>query len=472
MNRRALLLLMLLLCSVAHRPALAGAKGKPAKAPAAYRTYRDPSTGIRLEIPAGWRVTKDDGFLTVTKEKPQAAGILIIPARVNVERTPQNWLDCFFQVARKNVREDGGDLHLLSYRPVRGGALASIEGMCGGVHTAGIISISCQPGFVDMKMLYAPAKTVERDMKVLVRIAESYRRDTVVEAPQSSERGAPASGGGGARAGGGYVISSQEPVSSSPSQAYTAPVQEAPPQVSLQPWQGRYFSASLPPGWQVAEEGTNSVTLLADDHSMGVSAIFLMRLSYPPDLYQASYQQFSSVLRNLSLSAPRSIASPTGSGEWVVFGCEAIDAYGRPARGRIFAGREWNSLGHVYVGQLELAQAERWPACAELLAAVRSTVAVSDASSAATLGGLSTLGNRPNDSSGIIASGRMRDAATSRSSQQWHNAMSGTARVYSPSLGTEFTTSESRYWSTGPDGPGYYRTLPGGQGYEKLQEVR
>jgi hypothetical protein len=51
---------------------------------------------------------------------------------------------------------------------------------------------------------------------------------------------------------------------------------------------------------------------------------------------------------------------------------------------------------------------------------------------------------------------------------KWQEAIMGYENVYSPSTGEHYEAPINSKWETGPEGPGYYRDLPGG-GYEKLE---
>ena len=53
-------------------------------------------------------------------------------------------------------------------------------------------------------------------------------------------------------------------------------------------------------------------------------------------------------------------------------------------------------------------------------------------------------------------------------SDKWQEAIMGYENVYSPSTGEHYEAPLNSKWDTGPEGPGYYRDLPGG-GYEKLE---
>jgi hypothetical protein len=53
-------------------------------------------------------------------------------------------------------------------------------------------------------------------------------------------------------------------------------------------------------------------------------------------------------------------------------------------------------------------------------------------------------------------------------SAKWQEAIMGFENVYSPSTGEHYEAPLTSEWDTGPEGPGYYRDLPGG-GYEKLE---
>jgi hypothetical protein len=53
-------------------------------------------------------------------------------------------------------------------------------------------------------------------------------------------------------------------------------------------------------------------------------------------------------------------------------------------------------------------------------------------------------------------------------SDKWQEAIMGYENVYSTSTGEHFEVPINSKWEAGPEGPGYYRDLPGG-GYEKLE---
>jgi len=53
-------------------------------------------------------------------------------------------------------------------------------------------------------------------------------------------------------------------------------------------------------------------------------------------------------------------------------------------------------------------------------------------------------------------------------SDEWTEAIMGYENVYSPSTGEHYEAPLTSQWDTGPEGSGYYRSLPGG-GYEKLE---
>ncbi|MBU0598463.1 hypothetical protein KKF61_05775 [Patescibacteria group bacterium] len=53
-------------------------------------------------------------------------------------------------------------------------------------------------------------------------------------------------------------------------------------------------------------------------------------------------------------------------------------------------------------------------------------------------------------------------------SDRWTEAIMGYENVYSPTTGDHYEAPLTSQWDTGPEGAGYYRSLPGG-GYEKLE---
>ena len=66
--------------------------------------------------------------------------------------------------------------------------------------------------------------------------------------------------------------------------------------------------------------------------------------------------------------------------------------------------------------------------------------------------------------------GSSKDQIEEDLSTKRQEAMMGFQNVYSPTTGEHWEASYSDYNSTGPDGPGYYRRVGSGGGYEKLNE--
>jgi len=78
---------------------------------------------------------------------------------------------------------------------------------------------------------------------------------------------------------------------------------------------------------------------------------------------------------------------------------------------------------------------------------------------------------RPTTSSVDVSSsdpGSSSDNPEVSLSDRWTEAIMGYENVYSPSTGDHYEAPLNSLWETGPEGSGYYRTLPGG-GYEKLE---
>ena len=70
--------------------------------------------------------------------------------------------------------------------------------------------------------------------------------------------------------------------------------------------------------------------------------------------------------------------------------------------------------------------------------------------------------------SSVTSGDRYKQEVEDRSSQKWADAMRGYETVESPTTGDRYDAPLNSYNPTGPDGAGYYRSLPGGGGLEKL----
>lgn len=151
---------------------------------------------------------------------------------------------------------------------------------------------------------------------------------------------------------------------------------------------------------------------------------------------------------------------------------------GKPVAGAIAVRIEpYQTLFAHYVA-IQVAEADKWKGYAPTLNRIASSIWLTDVgeelSSLPPLtgpgsGSPSTSGE--DEGSSITSSYSYKQAVEDRASQKWSDTMLGSETVESESTGEQYQAPFNSWNSTGPDGPGYYRELPGGGGVEKLDEV-
>jgi len=138
---------------------------------------------------------------------------------------------------------------------------------------------------------------------------------------------------------------------------------------------------------------------------------------------------------------------------------------GRPVHGVYTV----TSSGFGFMSGLRACAAASWDARKLLLGRVLEGVRITSTSGPSSQGVMLPR-NNPLDDSTIMSSWNARNESQDRTSQAWSNATLGVEQVQSESTGELWTVSQNAWWATGPQGPGYYREVPGG-GYEQLEVV-
>ena len=433
--RAHLIVLLVPILAMLASPGPARAGSPPEESSGAGTVHTDPYSGFSILQPPGWDIRTSDGIITVTQDAQQLVGVLVLPARVNESLPPQAWLTRFGTAIGGALQRDGGSFALGEARVQGQTAGATVKGSTGGVEMLGVLNVSCEPGFVTMRLIFAPESRFKQVSGTLVAVAKSFRRSTTVNVG----RGVTASGQGDAL-------------------QSTA--------LSLQ--QGQWFRVAAPTGWRMEAENGCGFDIMAPDQSAHVNYGFVLNT---PGLLtpQAILQQFLPVaIQNAQVLK----TEPVTLQGWNAMSVEVTGldiALKRPVHAVITAATaDYYGNTHYQVA-IRASIPERWEMMKGLLAEVQGSIVNYNGNGPANQG-LLLPRNNPCDSSSIISSGLYRDRVTSGSGQAWSHAMLGTERVYSPTLRQEYTVSQNAWWGTGPQGPGYYRTIP--NGVEKLDVVK
>lgn len=398
-------------------------------------TYTDPYAGFSIFQPAGWAIGTSNGVITLTQDPQQLVGVMIMPVRTHTNQSPQDWLSRFGDAIGGALRKAGGTFSHGQMHVSATQAGARVRGSIDGVEMQGMLAVECEPGFVTMRMIFAPADRFARVSSTLSDVAGTFRRSTSVNLGQGSH-----------------------------SQQVGAPMQST----ALSRWQGQWFRIAVPAGWQVAGESQRGIDVVAPDRSAHVNFAFTLGASgsfTPQDVLR---QFIPKVFQNVRVlkSEPAPLAGWTAmTVEFTGYDIEQ----GRTMHAVATAATQGYYGTTNFQLAIRAAEPRRWEMMKGLLAEIQGSIVNYNDNGPLSQGVLLPK-NNPCDSSSILSSGLYRDQATSRSGETWSHAMLGTERVYSPTLGQQYTVNQNAWWGTGPQGPGYYRQIP--NGYEKLDIVQ
>lgn len=399
------------------------------------RTYTDPYAGFSIFQPTGWTLGTSNGVIMMTQDPQQFVGVMVMPVRTYAKQPPHAWLSRFGDAIGAALRNGGGTFSLGQVRASATEAAAPVKGSTDGVEMLGVLAVECEPGFLTMRMMFAPADRFARVSSTLTNVAKSYRRSTSVNI--------------GGR---------------NPGQHAGAPVQST----ALSTQQGQWFRVAAPAGWRMTTENDRGFDVVAPDRSAHVNYAFVLNANGYVTPQSVLQQFLPAVFQNIQVLK----SGPTPLQGWDAVAVE-LTAYdttlGRPVHAVATAATQGYYGKTHFQMVVRASDPGRWEMMKGPLAEIQGSI-VNYNGNGPSNQGLLMPKNNPCDSSTIISSGLYRDQVTSSSGDKWSHAMLGTERVYSPTLGQQYTVNQNAWWGTGPQGPGYYREIP--NGYEKLNVVQ
>ncbi len=386
--------------------------------------YRDPYAGFSIARPAGWKLDYQDGTIVLTRDVAGLVGVMVFPAKLQSDMSAEAFVTAFAAAIGNVIREAGGTFEL-TQRAARGStaralALATVDG----VPLKAPLWVEKEPGFVTLRLYFAPATRFAREEPVLKTVARSFRRNTLV---------------GDGRVG--------------------APTrkQRAEPSVPMRLHQGRWFRTLLPAGWKIAAETDRGIDVMAPDGSASVSFAYATSGTgggTATGVIQAFLPQVAPGARVLKTQA----LPPVAAG-WDTAAVE----YEATVQGRRVHGVMTATSGMTgFMSGVRVADTRSWAAKKLLLGRIQESMQITSTDGPSSQGVMLPR-NNPLDSSSIMSSWEYKNRVQDRASQQWSNATLGVDQVQSPTTGQQWTVPQNAWWGTGPYGAGYYRGLPNGQ---------
>ncbi len=410
--------------------------------------HHDDYAGFAIGQPAGWLVGSGTGTIVVEKDQKGLTGALVYPARVRkADVSADHFADYFATALGRSIAKRGGSFQLTNKVTDGHIARADATATISGVKLRGPLEVHSQPGFVTLKLYWAPEESFAAEEPTLKQIVGCFHRGTLVTAKHPT---APPSSGhhaGGSSLPLGFAVA--EP------STHTA---------GLKPFQTKFFTGKMPDGWKVKGESANGIDIIAADGSAGVGYGWVQgAVTVPSTTVRqavARYYPTAHVVWQGPLRGP----GPGWVGYGVEFESDVAHGY-------------WQSFRNsaISVDTNVVVAKARWDAEKKMLTEVGQSMQMNQTAVNtvnAQIRAQMALVPRasppaPSASASSASSSGMSDwqhdqDVKDRIYQGWSDSILDQERAVSPTTGEEYIVPTSAWNSSGAQGAGYYREVPGG----------
>lgn len=414
-----------------------------------YPVVEKPEHAFAYGVPAGWLHESDGETVSIMEDDANTTAAFIYTAKLERTLTPAEFLTEVGEVFRTTIEESGGSFLLgrvsESGETVVASAVASATVEEGDL--AGQFNAQIEGDFATFTAYWAPSTQLSQKQSTLQSIVDCFARTTTLTDGELAEAGT--------RTG------STTGDTPTPATNYT----------------GTYFNVYLPAGWRVTAETDSGIDTANADGSAGFSYAYATGTSSAIEHASWASERLSLVgVSGVSLGAATEI--PIEISNYSVkafpfsgtFGGRAVDGeitvgvYNTPGFGL-------GSYGSAFWG-IQIAESSLWPTISGTTQQMQDSLFTKDLGATRKSVTLPT-GTSIDDAGGsAITSGyEYRSSLDAKSKSNWAAGMRGYETYQSPSTGDAYDVPINAYDPTGPDGPGYYRQLPGTGGLEKLEPV-
>ena len=387
-------------------------------------TVRDRFIGFRIGRPSGWQMDATGGSIVV-KEDPAGRTLAIVyPVIPEGGGDQVELFRSYGRVLAAAAKGNGGGLRFKIEENSERGVFGSVRGTFAGGPVEGRASVTPLEDQIVFSTYWAPPAEIDSEQAELAEIIACYRK----------EQGVP-----------------------------------------LRRHQGQFFAASLPEDWRVTGETQNGIDISAPGDDAGVSFAYVTNIPGATEADGFRDYTLGSIpgLSDIRFQAVQDLGTSTdGLGtEWSQRASEFTASFeGRRVRGVVsvaVANTQYGSSGGL--SSIRVAEVGKYDEFAGVIAAIQESIVLTSAPGGGGGSGVALAPNRPDDNP-LTSSSDYRNEVQDQLSQDWQEATMGFDNVESPSTGDQYQVPLNSYDPAGPDGPGYYRELPGGGGSELLEE--
>ncbi len=405
------------------------------------------ANAFSIGVPKGWIYNVDSGTVSIMQDESNTTAVFLYTAKLYGEMTASDFLDQFKYIFQKTIEDVNGTFNTGSTTTEDAIAQTEINASIGSDNMKGLMKVELKNGFVVLKSYWAPASELESKRPLLEEITNCFARIRILTddalAGNYTEEG----------------VLREEKTS------------------NMGEYKGKYFKLNKPADFNVMAETDSGIDLTRSDDNAGFSYAYATGFvgSYTPKTWTEKALPEYAGISNLSLSNEQSITSPI-NGQVI----KSFDFTGElnksiPVRGKVTVGifvTPYTGFGTQYSSAfwgIQIATPEVWAGVRSTLQAIQDSVQIIDIGN--TRRNTLLPPNRPIESvsaSKVTSNNSYSSSLEKTSEEKWADAMRGYETVESPSTGQRYDVPLNSWSEYGPDGPGYYRSLPD-DSLEKLQ---
>jgi len=400
-----------------------------------------------IGVPKGWLYELNNGTVSIMKDENNLEGVFLYTAKlIKKDFTAKDFLVASSEFFTKSVADEGGTFSVIDIVSSGDNAQGTIEASLNGTPITGVYKVEKDGDFITMRAYYAPKVDIKSSQDNLKEVVGCFYRATaistdMIEAVQKSQ--------------------AAELADLNASSNFTKYV-------------GKYFSLSLPAGYNVTGESDSGIDISRNDMSAGFSYAYVTGAKGPYTPKQWAEYALPEYVKidGLALGDAKTVSSEVPGmtvHEFSFTGVlnNSIDVKGEATIGIINTTDYGLGSSSSAFWAIQIAKPDVWSSVSANLKAMQDSLVITDIGD--TRRNVMLPPNRPMDSTiGESIISKTQSSISDESNGDWADTMRGYETVESPSTGERFDVPLDSWSNDGPDGPGYNRLLPNNGGTEKL----
>lgn len=405
------------------------------------------SNAFSIGVPKGWIYNVAYGTVSIMQDESNTTAAFLYSAKLKKEVSSTEFLNQLAYVFNKTIENVGGTFSMNTPTVTTNGASADITATVGEA-LKGKMTVERSGDFMILRAYWAPVGDYTAQEPQLKEIVGCFARTKIL----TDE----------------ILLSAHDDSGTLIGEVESGVLKE---------YTGRYFKLNKPDNFKVDAETDSGIDLTRTDGNAGFSFSYATGFtgSYTPRSWALKALPQYAKITNLSLGEGQSVEAAikgqtiqafnfTGSlGSTSVKGKATVGIYSTPYTG----------IGDQYTSAfwgIEIATPAVWDGVKSTLQAMQDSLTIIDIG--ATRKNTLLPANRPIESvsaTKITGNSSYSETAEKLSGENWDDAMRGYETVVSPTTGDRMDVPLNSWSSYGPQGPGYYHEISGGNSLEKLE---